>query len=38
MKHRLFKSACDLVISEIPAQRKAGGAQRLHTEENAVLI
>lgn len=25
MKHRWFKSASDLVISEIPAQRKAGG-------------
>lgn len=26
MKHRWFKSACDLVIPEIPAPRKAGGA------------
>lgn len=39
MKHRWFKSASDLVISEIPAQNKAGGAlQAAHRGEFCVYL
>lgn len=39
MKHRWFKSASDLVISEIPAQRKARGApEAAHRGEFCVYL
>lgn len=39
MKHRWFKSASDLVISEIPAQRKAGGdLEAAHRGEFCVYL
>lgn len=39
MKHKWFKSASDLVISEVPAQRKAGGAlEAAHRGEFRVYL